>query len=187
MLPLAILAASAIGAGATAYGVNRANAANKAMAREQMGFQREMSGTSYQRAMEDMRQAGLNPILAYQQGGASTPAGASATMQDSMGPAVNSAVSIGRAKAEIQNILEMNKKIKSDVALNEALEKSAMADAGLKHNSSKSVIADTILKNAQIPGAQNRAAVDSGPAGKVLSYWDRFMQSLGLGTKVLGR
>lgn len=42
----------------------------------QMKFQREMSGTSYQRAMADMRKAGLNPMLAYSQGGASTPQGA---------------------------------------------------------------------------------------------------------------
>lgn len=42
----------------------------------QMEFQRDMSNTAYQRAMKDMRKAGLNPILAYKMGGASTPAGA---------------------------------------------------------------------------------------------------------------
>lgn len=44
-------------------------------------FQERMSNTSYQRAMTDMRQAGLNPMLAYSQGGASTPTGSMANPQ----------------------------------------------------------------------------------------------------------
>lgn len=43
-------------------------------------FQSDMSGTAYQRAMLDMKKAGLNPTLAYMQGGASTPSGSQATV-----------------------------------------------------------------------------------------------------------
>jgi len=47
-----------------------------AQAKAQMDFQERMSNTQYQRGMADMKSAGLNPILAYQQGGASSPSGA---------------------------------------------------------------------------------------------------------------
>lgn len=67
---------------------------NSAEAAKNRAWQEQMSNTAYQRAVEDMRKAGINPILAYQQGGASTPGGAQGTISGaSMGLQSSSAAS----------------------------------------------------------------------------------------------
>ena len=58
-----------------------ANQAKKESARNR-AFQLDASNTAYQRAMADMKKAGLNPILAGRYGPASTPSGSVAQMPD---------------------------------------------------------------------------------------------------------
>ena len=54
----------------------------KNRAKDKMNFQRDMSNTAYQRAMADMKSAGINPIMVSKLGGASTPSGAMAPVPD---------------------------------------------------------------------------------------------------------
>lgn len=94
-------------------------------------FQVRQSNSAYQRAMQDMKKAGLNPMLAYSLGGASTPSGGQATasgttvqaetMGDALSQAFHSAQEARRLKSELKlqdanltNVKETTAKIASD-------------------------------------------------------------------------
>lgn len=114
------LGAAGITSAASLYGQRQANKANRGEAEKNRAFQERMSNTSYQRSMADMKKAGINPLMAVNNSGASTPGGAMATMQDETGPAaragMSSALDTRRALAEVRNLNEQNANLRAQNA-----------------------------------------------------------------------
>ena len=98
---------------------------------KQMAFQREMSNTAYQRTMEDMRKAGLNPILASKIGGASTPAGAMAsTPKLDTGARILQFAQIQQQVSTAQRLMLENQMLEMDL---KGLKKAGMFPMLLRH------------------------------------------------------
>lgn len=154
LIPAAIAAADFIGSEISGRrvqkGQERANQQNIELAHDQMAFQREMassaeafsermSNTAYQRKVRDLIAAGLNPALAYESGGASSPIGVSA--QGASARVENTAASAMAAR-------QMHEAIKASVTARENVTKKTAAEVEQIKKASK-LLDEQIASTAQ--------------------------------------
>ena len=174
--------ANVLGSVLGAFGQGGANAANASMAREAWNnnlyammenqrFQERMSSTAYQRAMNDMRYAGLNPILAYSQGGATTPGGMGASMQAAtmqnelggLGDGISSAAQAAKDWEAKDLVKEQAKNTQSQTELNKATEGLAKQNEATSAAQQKKAEeeAENVRLSRPLIGAQTSAAAAS--------------------------
>lgn len=164
---LAAGGAALYGAYTSARSQERTNAMNQDMAREQMAFQERMSGSAYQRSMTDMKTAGLNPVLAYSQGGASSPTGA---MSMASNPYANASSDYSNSAKAAFMESQMMKAALSKTASETELNKMAAAReaSSIQLNQANAVLSGTNAKIAayNLPAAQNMANLHDSAIGR---------------------
>lgn len=164
---------------ALAYkGQRDANTTNREIAREQMVFQERMSSTAYQRSIADMKAAGLNPMLAYQQGGASSPGGAGTRVESALGPATASAQAARRMREELKQISATTSRIKDQEwsQVQDRAESRSRVDLNERQADYSKLMARVM--DLQLPALQNAARVDQSSLGRRGAYLDRIRQMI---------
>lgn len=177
--------AGLIAGAASLYGGSSSNSANASMNRVnrefqshqshvQRDWQQRMSSTAVERHTNDMRRAGLNPILAAggsaSSGPSPVPSGSMTQIKDEITPAISSALGAKRLNQEIKNM-------KATKNLTEAQETVAAVEQQKKIVEMDQTKAMTAIMQSQ--GAERRAeeALYEGKGGKWLKLFEKFFGS----------
>jgi hypothetical protein len=149
------------------------NQSAKSEAKRNRSFQADMSNTSYQRGMADMKKAGLNPILAGKLGGASTPSGGQANIGNMFENAAQklqtsalTKANVERAQAEAASAKELAEQKQLDT---EFYRKTGMSPAQVQYspiNQLGSKAADVVFNPR--PYAESWARSTAGAADRVM-------------------
>lgn len=199
---------SAAGAALGAMESQKFNAEQAQIGRD---YQTEMANTSFQRRVEDLKAAGLSPMLAYSQGGAAVPSGATASTAANIGESSASAgstarqININREQALSQIALqEQQQNLLGSQALNYDADTSLKQYelANMMPQRVRNLMQDTLTKGAYarasianartteylMPEAMKKGSAWASQAGTAAAYGGMVKQNTpGIRAGVLGK
>ena len=199
-VPWGSIASAGIGAVGSYLGQNSANNANQSLmysnnaynaaeADKNRQFQSDQRKTQYQTAVEDLKAAGLNPMLAYTQGGAKPTSGAQATasappkIENALGNAANSAATSAMA---MNNVMS-NRLIEAQIQKTNSESDNIFADTINKYDTNPNIKTENKRLLSQIAFNQSMIKLNSaqeysqraGIAPSADPWWYRDVKRIG--------
>lgn len=158
-------------------GQEETNDTNVMLNRENRFFQAEMANTQYQRAVSDMRAAGLNPALMFKNAAPSAvPSTNPATVQSELGSAVTSAQQVGSLFAGLEKIaaetglIEAQKKnVEAQTITEIAKPESVKAMTALYGANTAKAVAETVTESFRPAQVRAQTATEAVRPGEVIS------------------
>ena len=145
-----------------------------------MAFAERMRNTSWQAGVADMEAAGLNPALAYAQGGAASPggmagSGSKANINDAMSPAVSSGIEAKRLGQELENMKAQEDATYARNKLDTNLAEESAYRTQMIERQQKGQEITNKLAGLSLFSARNLAGLEKTKLGKVLPYAERIL------------
>lgn len=169
------------------------NVSNAKIAADQMAFQERMAGSAHQREVNDLRSAGLNPILSGTGGaGAATPPGATTRMEnpaEGLGDKMRASI---LQNAQVTNLKEQTKNIVEDTELKNRQGKlssqqwnESQAKTGLyqqqeltEQQNTRAAEHTAAILSSNAKGAHLEGQIDESHYGAVMRYIDRAIKAI---------
>jgi len=149
-------------------GTQDTNQANKEIAQENNAWSAQQFATRYQTSVNDMQKAGLNPMLAYSQGGGSPPTAQQVQFQNPVASALEGyhrSVERDQMRQQIDLSKAQANNVNADTAVKNA--QASLIAEQTKQSSATTVAQEQIARDAE--GRANLSAVDLVRRGQTQS------------------